>query len=165
MLDAGHKPYWATNSADGRRCFVSASGDDKVTVIDYASERIVATIPVGDHPQRMRTGVMRSEYLPPGRRRGRPADHAACGSCARAPDACCGSRLSEDARCGVAVQRARRGRWRGVRVVTRHAARRRIPPAARARCASPGRYRLAVTATDPTGNRSAPRLVRFRIAR
>jgi hypothetical protein len=29
----------------------------------------------------------------------------------------------------------------------------------------PGRYRLAVTATDPTGNRSARRLVRFRISR
>lgn len=27
------KPYWATNSADGALCFVSASGDDKVTVI------------------------------------------------------------------------------------------------------------------------------------
>ena len=65
VLAAGRKPYWATNSADGKRCFVSASGDDKVTVIDYADERIVATIGVGDHPQRMRTGVMRSEYLPP----------------------------------------------------------------------------------------------------
>jgi YVTN family beta-propeller protein len=55
----GEKPYWSTNSADGKYCFVSFSGDDKVTVIDYASERAVADIPVGDHPQRMRMGLVR----------------------------------------------------------------------------------------------------------
>ena len=56
LLDVGRRPYWATNSADGRYCFVSASGDDRVAVISYAAERIVATIAVGDHPQRMRMG-------------------------------------------------------------------------------------------------------------
>jgi DNA-binding beta-propeller fold protein YncE len=56
----GEKPYWATNSADGRYCFVSFSGDDKVTVLEYASERAVADIPVGDHPQRMRMGLVRA---------------------------------------------------------------------------------------------------------
>ena len=35
----GGKPYWATNSADGRYCFVSFSGNDEVSVLDYASER------------------------------------------------------------------------------------------------------------------------------
>jgi YVTN family beta-propeller protein len=59
----GSKPYWSTNSGDGKYCFVSFSGDDKVAVIDYASERKVAEIPVGDHPQRMRMGVVRATDL------------------------------------------------------------------------------------------------------
>jgi YVTN family beta-propeller protein len=59
----GGKPYWSTNSADGRYCFVSFSGDDEVSVIDYASEREVARIPVGDHPQRMRMGLVREDAI------------------------------------------------------------------------------------------------------
>ncbi|MFC4077301.1 YncE family protein [Salinithrix halophila] len=57
------KPYWATNSADGKYCFVSASGDDQVVVLDYRNEREVARIPVGDHPQRMRMGVIHRDYV------------------------------------------------------------------------------------------------------
>jgi hypothetical protein len=60
IVGQGSKPYWATNSADGRYCFVSFSGDDSVSVFEYAGERQVATIPVGDHPQRMRMGLVRT---------------------------------------------------------------------------------------------------------
>jgi YVTN family beta-propeller protein len=63
IVATGSKPYWATNSADGKYCFVSFSGDDKVTVIDYASESVAADIPVGDHPQRMRMGLVRADAI------------------------------------------------------------------------------------------------------
>jgi YVTN family beta-propeller protein len=56
-------PYWATNSADGRYCFVSVAGNDKVVVISYRKRKKVATIHVGDHPQRMRMGKIRRAYL------------------------------------------------------------------------------------------------------
>ena len=59
----GTKPYWSTNSADGRYCFVSFSGDDAVGVISYAKEKQVARFAVGDHPQRMRMGRIRTAYL------------------------------------------------------------------------------------------------------
>ena len=59
----GTRPYWATNSADGRYCFVSFAGDDLVSVISYKTEQEVARIPVGDHPQRMRMGKLQVGLL------------------------------------------------------------------------------------------------------
>jgi hypothetical protein len=59
----GKKPYWSTNSADGRYCFVSFSGDDAVSAISYDTEQEVARIQVGDHPQRMRTGKLQVGLL------------------------------------------------------------------------------------------------------
>jgi YVTN family beta-propeller protein len=63
IVPVGHKPYWSTNSADGRYCFVSVSGDDSVSVISYETEQEIARIQVGDHPQRMRTGKLRAGLL------------------------------------------------------------------------------------------------------
>jgi YVTN family beta-propeller protein len=69
IVPVGKKPYWSTNSGDGRYCFVSVSGDDAVSVISYAEEREIARIPVGDHPQRMRMGKLRVGVLRTGARR------------------------------------------------------------------------------------------------
>jgi YVTN family beta-propeller protein len=58
------KPYWSTNSGDGRYCYISASGDDQVVVISYATEQVVTRFGVGDHPQRVRNGVVRVSQYP-----------------------------------------------------------------------------------------------------
>jgi len=39
------------------------SGEDRVSVISYRRAREVRRIQVGDHPQRMRMGRVRSAYL------------------------------------------------------------------------------------------------------
>ena len=56
----GTKPYWSTNSLDGNHCFVSWSGTDSVSAISYGTENEVARIQVGNHPQRVRNGVVRT---------------------------------------------------------------------------------------------------------
>ena len=63
IIPVGEKPYWSTNSGDGKVCFVSVSGNDRVSAISYASGREVARIAVGGHPQRMREGTIRTDFL------------------------------------------------------------------------------------------------------
>ncbi|MET8154454.1 YncE family protein [Actinoplanes sp. NPDC049668] len=62
------KPYWATVSGDGRDCVISESGADQVSAISFATGRRVATVAVGDHPQRVRIGHVPDSWAPPNAR-------------------------------------------------------------------------------------------------
>ena len=63
LLQLVLKPYWVTQSADGKSCYISWSGSDKVSRISYATGRITKSVRVGDHPQRIRTGYLLVGWL------------------------------------------------------------------------------------------------------
>jgi hypothetical protein len=49
------KPYWAVEGP-ANTCWLSMSGSDLVTIISFGKEKVVAEVPVGYHPQRVRQG-------------------------------------------------------------------------------------------------------------
>ncbi|MEV7978675.1 YncE family protein [Streptomyces sp. NPDC086519] len=55
-------PYWATVSGDGKDCIISESGADQVTAIDFGTGQKVTSVPVGDHPQRVRLGHVQADW-------------------------------------------------------------------------------------------------------
>jgi hypothetical protein len=63
VVPVGDTPYWSAASEDGRYCFVSVAGADRVSVISFKTAKQVARIRAGDHPQRMRTGRVRKSAL------------------------------------------------------------------------------------------------------
>jgi DNA-binding beta-propeller fold protein YncE len=59
------KPYWATVSGDGQDCVISESGADQISAISFATGQRVVSVPVGDHPQRVRIGHIAGNWTPP----------------------------------------------------------------------------------------------------
>jgi DNA-binding beta-propeller fold protein YncE len=55
-IDVGLVPYWATTSTDGNYCYVSLSGDNAISIIDYRAQSEVGRVAVGKFPQRSRLG-------------------------------------------------------------------------------------------------------------
>jgi hypothetical protein len=64
-LVTASKPYWATVSGDGKDCVISESGADQVTAISFATGQKVASVAVGDHPQRVRVGHIAAGWTAP----------------------------------------------------------------------------------------------------
>ncbi|SNX65720.1 putative pyrroloquinoline-quinone binding quinoprotein [Streptomyces sp. TLI_55] len=64
-LVTASKPYWATVSGDGKSCVISESGADQVTAIDFATGQKTVSVPVGDHPQRVRLGHVAANWTSP----------------------------------------------------------------------------------------------------
>ncbi|MFD3935020.1 YncE family protein [Streptomyces sp. NPDC058611] len=62
------KPYWATVDGDGTACVISESGSDQVTAIDFATGLKRVSVPVGDHPQRVRIGHVPAGWTGPSAR-------------------------------------------------------------------------------------------------
>jgi hypothetical protein len=156
----GKKPYWVTNSGDGRYCFVSFSGDDRVGVVSYAREAQVASIPVGDHPQRMRMGRMRCDYLGPQVDCAAPRVRVSVIRRQRTRRRL-KVRLSEPARLRIVISRGRRAT---VRVLNRRG-RKGLNRISVGKLRRGARRRVAIRATDAAGNASARKLVRFRVRR
>jgi YVTN family beta-propeller protein len=160
LFPVGKKPYWATTGPTGRHCWLSSSGDDQVAVLDYRTERQIATIPVGDHPQRVRAGLIREAHLagmplPPGARDSTAPSVRVSG----VPQRC--RRRAFRVRVDIADQSAlRRARvsvsGRRLRETSRRSFRVRVP----VRKLRRGEHRLRVRAVDSAGN-AATRTARF----
>jgi YVTN family beta-propeller protein len=56
--DVGKAPDWVTLTPDGKRAYVANAGSNSVSVVDIASMKEVARIPVGEVPKRNITAVL-----------------------------------------------------------------------------------------------------------
>ncbi|MFL5864486.1 MAG: YncE family protein [Solirubrobacteraceae bacterium] len=63
LMFKGQKPYWATTSRNGKWCLLSWSGTDSISVFSYGKKKEIAHVPVGDHPQRIRMGSVRTSWI------------------------------------------------------------------------------------------------------
>lgn len=59
----GEKAYWAVTDRSGENCLISWSETDQVSVINYATRTETHRIDVGNHPQRIREGVLKPDWI------------------------------------------------------------------------------------------------------
>jgi Ca2+-binding RTX toxin-like protein len=57
------KPYWSTEGPDNT-CWISLSDADSLAILDFETGDELAYLPVGDHPQRVRLGVIPADAAP-----------------------------------------------------------------------------------------------------
>jgi len=57
-VHVGGHPEWVTLSPDGKQAYVAAAGDNAVTVVDTATLKEIARIPVGQVPKRNGTALL-----------------------------------------------------------------------------------------------------------
>lgn len=55
----GQHPEWVTATPDGRFVYIAAAGDNQVFVVETATLKVVARIPVGQVPKRNATAVLK----------------------------------------------------------------------------------------------------------
>ena len=58
----GEKPYWSTTSADGSAATSPGAAPTGSRSSPSDRRKEIARIPVGDHPQRIRTGFVRKTF-------------------------------------------------------------------------------------------------------
>ncbi|MBU2714137.1 YncE family protein [Zooshikella harenae] len=58
LTGLGEKPYWVTSDQAGEHCYISWSGTDQMSVINYKTRKEIIRVNVGDHPQRIREGYV-----------------------------------------------------------------------------------------------------------
>ncbi len=58
----GEKPYWAVSDRSGENCLISWSATDQVSVINYKTATEIKRIDVGNHPQRIREGMLKIDW-------------------------------------------------------------------------------------------------------
>jgi YVTN family beta-propeller protein len=58
-VQVGSHPEWLTLTPDGKKAYIAAAGDNRVSVVDIASLKETARIPVGQVPKRNATAELR----------------------------------------------------------------------------------------------------------
>ncbi|HEX8027751.1 MAG TPA: hypothetical protein VF491_04775 [Vicinamibacterales bacterium] len=58
-VHVGQHPEWVTLSPDGKKAYIAAAGDNAVSVVDTATLKEIARIPVGYVPKRNGTALLR----------------------------------------------------------------------------------------------------------
>jgi len=58
-IEVGHDPDWITFSPDSKTAYVASAGSDSVSVVDAATKKQVAKIPVGKAPKRNSTAMFK----------------------------------------------------------------------------------------------------------